>query len=118
MQFECQRFRNPPPGVSKSVQPIESGRDPDGWTLVRTLFPRTITLMTILHAYDFLTSPLPSIPGVTVIAGSDSGLRGWAVSLLNQHDDLTTHDGELARWNDVRDDLSTASLFSFAKLAA
>ncbi len=71
--------------------------------------------MTILHAYDFLTSPLPSIPGVTVIAGNDSGLRGWTVSLLNQHDDLTTHDGELARWNDVRDDLSTASLFSFGE---
>ncbi len=71
--------------------------------------------MTLLHAYDFLASPPSDIPSVTVIAGSDSGLRGWTVSKLNQHEDLTTHDGEVARWKDVRDDLDTASLFSFGE---
>ena len=69
----------------------------------------------MIHAYEFLMSPPTTFPPVVVVFGSDSGLRGWVISLLNQGTDVTIVDGETAKWNDLRDDLSTASLFSFGE---
>jgi DNA polymerase III subunit delta len=71
--------------------------------------------MPLVHAYDFLMSPPKDFPPVVIIFGGDTGLRGWVLSLLNQGEDITTVDGETARWVDMRDDLSTGSLFSMGE---
>lgn len=71
--------------------------------------------MPLIHAYDFLTSPPGNFPAVVVIFGNDTGLRGWVLSALNQGEDITTVDGESARWVDMRDDLATGSLFSIGE---
>jgi len=60
-------------------------------------------------------SPPAKIPAVVIAFGSDDGLRGWIISYLSQGSDLTVIDGETARWVDLKDDLSTASLFSFGE---
>ncbi len=68
--------------------------------------------MPLVHAFDFLTSPPTDTPPIVFAFGSDDGLRGWVISLLNQGTDVTEVDGETARWVDLREDLATASLFS------
>ncbi|MGV3486555.1 MAG: DNA polymerase III subunit delta, partial [Planctomycetaceae bacterium] len=52
---------------------------------------------------------------MVIAFGGDDGLRGWVISQLNQGSDVTNVDGESARWVDMRDDLATASLFSFGE---
>ncbi len=71
--------------------------------------------MALIHAYEFLTSTPSEISPVLIAYGSDHGLRGWVVSLLNQGADVTVVDGETARWIDMHDELSTSSLFSFGQ---
>ncbi len=71
--------------------------------------------MALIHAYDFLSSPTSALPSVVVAFGSDAGLRSWVVSRLNQDVDASVIDGETAKWVDMRDELSTASLFSFGE---
>jgi len=72
----------------------------------------------LIHAFDFLISPPTQFPPVVIAFGSDQGLRGWVVSHLSKGSDVTVVDGETARWVDLRDDLSTASLFSFGERRA
>lgn len=71
--------------------------------------------MAMIHAFEFLMSPPTEVPPVVIAYGGDDGLRGWVISLLNQGSDVTEIDGETARWVDMRDDLATASLFSFGE---
>lgn len=71
--------------------------------------------MALIHAFEFLMAPPAGVPPVVIAFGSDDGLRGWVISQLNQGSDVTEIDGELARWADMRDDLATASLFSFGE---
>jgi len=71
--------------------------------------------MALIHAYDFLVSPPKEVPPVLIAYGSDHGLRGWVVSLLNRGEDVTVVDGETARWIDLHDELATSSLFSFGQ---
>ena len=71
--------------------------------------------MPLIHAYEFLTSPPKDYPPVVIVFGNDTGLRGWVISHLNQGEDITNLDGETARWVDMRDDLSTGSLFSMGE---
>ncbi len=68
--------------------------------------------MPILHAFDAIATPPTDFPAVTVVAGNDAGLRSWVIGILTGDADVTNIDGETARWNDLRDDLETASLFS------
>lgn len=65
----------------------------------------------MIHAFDFLTSPPETIPPVAIVFGNDAGLRGWVISHLSQKSDVTVVDGEVAKWVELREDLSTASLF-------
>ena len=67
--------------------------------------------MTTRHAFDFLTSPPESMPDVVGIFGNDSSLRSWSLNIVTGDGDLTQFDGETTKWSDLRDDLSTASLF-------
>ncbi len=68
--------------------------------------------MPLLHAFDFLTKTPEPLPPVVIAAGNDSTLRGWVVLSLSQNADTSMLDGDTARWIDLKDELSTASLFS------
>src|SRR5688572_8420698 len=68
--------------------------------------------MPLLHAFDFLTSPPETLPPVVIAVGNDSTLRGWVVLRLSEAADTSLLDGASARWIDLKDELSTASLFS------
>lgn len=68
--------------------------------------------MPLLHAFDFLTSPPETLPPVVIAVGNDSTLRGWVVLRLSEAADTSVLDGASARWIDLKDELSTASLFS------
>lgn len=82
--------------------------------------------MATLHAFDLLakvsadTGTLPdevteTLPEVILLVGSDSTLRTWCRPLLTGDADITEAEGESAMWPDLRDDLSTASLFAFGE---
>lgn len=70
-----------------------------------------IRLMPVLHAFDLLLAPPSSIPDVVAVFGSDATLRSWSMQALSSDGDVTQFDGESVRWADLKDDLSTASLF-------
>jgi len=68
--------------------------------------------MPLQHAFEFLAQPISEpLPTVAAVFGSDATLRTWAMSALTETGDVTQSDGETTRWSDLRDDLSTASLF-------
>lgn len=64
-------------------------------------------------AFDLLRSPPApdGLPGVVVLAGDDATLRSWALSALTDAGDADSVEGEEAQWRDIRDEVSTASLF-------
>lgn len=70
--------------------------------------------MALLHAFDFLApdSDAASLPAVVIVVGNDAVLRSWVISRLMHDTDVSSLDGETARWIDLHDELSTASLFS------
>lgn len=68
--------------------------------------------MAIEHAFKLLTDKeAAQSPAVAAVFGSDPTLRCWSISALTVDGDLTEFDGDTVRWSDLRDDLSTASLF-------
>lgn len=72
-----------------------------------------------IHAFDFLARaamPTDSLPPVVVVVGSDSSLRGWVIARLMNDADVTVMEGAETKWIDLRDELSTASLFSMGEL--
>jgi DNA polymerase III subunit delta len=69
--------------------------------------------MPIKHAFDLLTQPITSVPDVVGVFGNDATLRSWVLHAISAEGDLTQLDGATAKWSDLRDDLSTASLFDF-----
>ncbi len=72
--------------------------------------------MPLHHAFELLTNPkADELPGVILLIGSDSTLRSWCRAVVSGDADLTEAEGETAMWPDLRDDLSTASLFSFGE---
>ncbi|WP_164102869.1 DNA polymerase III subunit delta [Candidatus Laterigemmans baculatus] len=66
-----------------------------------------------VEAFDLLAAPPDeaTLPPVVVLFGEDATLRGWVLRELTRHGDAETVDGESAVWRDVRDEVSTASLF-------
>ncbi len=75
--------------------------------------------MPVLHAFEFLTKSAEKIagnpPSVAAVFGPDATLRSWSMSALTSTGDVTQFDGESVRWSDLRDDLSTASLFDMGE---
>ena len=70
-----------------------------------------VTGMTLIHAFELLPNPPADVPDVVAVFGSDATLRSWSMQALTRDGDRTTVDGDTTRWNDLRDDLATASLF-------
>ena len=71
--------------------------------------------MSVQHAFDLLGNPPEDAPAVAAVFGSDSTLRSWSIAELTKQGDLTQFEGDSVKWSDLRDDLSTASLFDFGE---
>ncbi|TWU42069.1 DNA polymerase III subunit delta [Novipirellula artificiosorum] len=69
--------------------------------------------MAIQTAFDLLSKPPAELPAVAAVYGSDTTLRSWVLAALSADGDVTSFDGDVVRWADLRDDLATASLFDF-----
>jgi DNA polymerase-3 subunit delta len=70
------------------------------------------------HAFDFLLNTSKDAPvdfRVAGLYGGDSTLTTWCTSLLTGQADVTDVDGTSARWADINDELSTASLFDMGE---
>ena len=70
------------------------------------------------HAFEFLTSHPTDKPldfEVAGLFGGDNTLKSWVASLLEGAADVTDIDGTSARWADINDELSTASLFDMGE---
>ncbi len=67
--------------------------------------------MTLIHAFEVLSKPPDDVPDVVALFGNDATLRSWVLQALSADGDVTQFDGDSIRWSDLRDDLSTASLF-------
>jgi len=79
--------------------------------------------MTLIHAFELLPSvakregltkqneTADDVPDVVALFGSDATLRCWSMQALTADGDITQFEGNSTRWNDLRDDLATASLF-------
>lgn len=74
--------------------------------------------MPLIHAFDFLGRNIldpDSLPCVIIVVGSDSFLRGSVIRcLVGDGDSMSVH-GDEARWPDLKDELSTPSLFSMGE---
>lgn len=70
------------------------------------------------HAFEFLTSHSTETPvdfDVAGLFGGDHTLMFWTTSLLTGQADVTDVEGTTARWADINDELSTASLFDMGE---
>lgn len=65
------------------------------------------------EAFDLIQSPpeIEQLPAIVILFGDDSTLRTWALRLLTSGGDAETVEGETALWRDIRDEVSTVSLF-------
>ena len=73
--------------------------------------------MSVTHAFEFL-SESDSGPiefDVAAVYGPDQTMATWCIQRLCGDGDFTQFDGDTARWSDVRDELSTASLFDLGE---
>lgn len=74
--------------------------------------------MSKTHAFEFLTSHSTDTPvdfDVAALFGGDNTLMSWVTSVLTGQADVTEVDGNTARWADINDELSTASLFDMGE---
>ena len=69
--------------------------------------------MATVNAFDFLQQADASLPDVIAIFGSDASLRSWVLQKLTTDGDLMQVSGDVAQWSELKDELSTASLFDF-----
>ena len=65
------------------------------------------------EAFDLIESPpeIDTLPGVVIFFGEDATLRTWVLRLLTSNGDAETVEGETSLWRDIRDEVSTVSLF-------
>jgi DNA polymerase-3 subunit delta len=72
--------------------------------------------MAVQHAFEFLSqSAEPGDFEVAAAFGNDPTLISWVTSALSGPSDVSEFDGPSARWSDVNDELSTASLFDMGE---
>ncbi|MCO8124928.1 DNA polymerase III subunit delta [Stieleria sp. TO1_6] len=74
--------------------------------------------MSRTHAFEFLTKTAADTPvdfAVAGLFGGDSTLTGWVTTRLTGQADVTDVEGTTARWADINDELSTASLFDMGE---
>lgn len=70
------------------------------------------------HAFDFLTQNAVGTAidySIAGLFGGDGTLTSWTTGLLTGQADVTEVDGTVARWSDINDELSTASLFDMGE---
>ncbi|KAA5544501.1 DNA polymerase III subunit delta [Roseiconus nitratireducens] len=70
------------------------------------------------HAFELLTKNASETPvdfDVAAVFGSDATLKSWCTTRLTGRADVTDVDGQTARWMDLNDELSTASLFDMGE---
>src|SRR6056297_1670532 len=64
------------------------------------------------EAFDLLATPpdIDALPPVVVLFGEDSTLKSWVLTALTggEYDSV---EGEESQWRDIRDEVSTVSLF-------
>lgn len=65
------------------------------------------------EAFDIIQSPpkQDKLPAVVVLFGEDSTLKTWVLRLLTADGDAETVEGDSSLWRDIRDEVSTVSLF-------
>lgn len=66
-----------------------------------------------VESLDLIASPPAehALPPVVVLFGEDSFLRTWVLQKLTAATDAETVEGETTPWRDIRDEVSTVSLF-------
>lgn len=69
--------------------------------------------MAVTHAFQLIPSPPAEPPPLIAVFGSDATLRGWSIRAICGDADVTSYDGAVVRWTDLKDELATASLFDF-----
>ena len=74
--------------------------------------------MAVQHAFEFLKEDDVPSHAVTAVFGGDTTLRLWSLQRIVGDADATEFDGDSAIWSDMRDDLSTASLFDMGEKRA
>lgn len=74
--------------------------------------------MSLTHAFELLSTAnaAPVDFAVAAVFGPDATLSSWSIQRLTGEADVVQFDGDTARWSDIRDDLSTASLFDMGEL--
>jgi DNA polymerase-3 subunit delta len=72
-----------------------------------------VVAMTMMHAFDLLSGSTLQVPDVVALFGSDATLRSWVLHALMQDGDSMQVEGANIKWADLKDELSTASLFDF-----
>lgn len=71
--------------------------------------------MTMLHAFDLLAQPPARQPDVVAVFGTDVTLRAWVLHQVTVEGDVMQVEGDATQWSDLKDELSTASLFDFGE---
>ena len=69
--------------------------------------------MASTHAFNILEQTTFQVPDVIAVYGQDASLRTWVIQRLTASGDLMQVNGDSTEWSDLRDELSTASLFDF-----
>ena len=69
--------------------------------------------MASTHAFKILEQTTFQVPDVIAVYGQDASLRTWVIQRLTASGDLMQVNGDSTEWSDLRDELSTASLFDF-----
>ncbi len=69
----------------------------------------------MIHAFELLDQGEENYPDVIAIFGGDTALRSWVLKRMTSCGDLMQVSGDVAQWSDLKDELSTASLFDFGE---
>ncbi|MCH1497162.1 MAG: DNA polymerase III subunit delta [Rubripirellula sp.] len=67
------------------------------------------------HAFEFLEQSSNHFPDVIAVVGNDASLRSWVMEKLTVDGDVMQVSGESSQWSDLKDELTTASLFDFGE---
>lgn len=71
--------------------------------------------MATVHAFELLDQSSNHFPDIIAVVGNDSSLRSWVMDRITAEGDLMQVSGESSQWSDLKDELTTASLFDFGE---